>query len=737
MTQRLIDEDGQLGEVVPKGGTIPKEKDTAKIVVLPPNNDTMFVPASEFPGIQDGLGTRENPVNLSDAPTEASNTGACPEGTDPIDESKILGHFSDALSEMASSVMELEDGYFQALREVIMETEKALRDISHIDTHYVSRVVTVMASWQEAVQAAMSHMENADLTIYLVHREDAWRVMKEYINQVIQAREECDAAHTQETEERKKAIKTGDPEDPVMHLLDVTCKAAHAQAERAVEAFLMKIRDTLLKHMPVSAQGPLVSNALSTAFQFQMSVWQMIGDKCVCSLCAKHSDWCGLAGVVQAIVETFPKNCAIMFPLAPTLEPVVSFSTTFKPPSSDEDDDDDSFGPGLRRFDSGFPKPSGSGCGRFGCSPTFLSTPLLQGGCFVLSTDQKEASSSSLCAAPLDGEEPETQQLDEDLDAGLEADDEGGREKDQPGGDDSLIDLSELEILKGIVIPGTSDQAPIMPKSGNKRGSSHLDGSGSSDLSGEDLDAKGTWNRKKGSMPTKMTSNTSQWTDEDIDVVSQIRYKTDLDQFQTYRRNKIKPDDQNTINTMDHSAYIEVAKAHPSTVIKKSVFSVAAYREVLRLKGGDTSKFDKVGAKFKKSVKGSWALDTEKVAIDSIMLVCQHENGIDVAYSNLGGFGCPGMIGLWDLHSSDALSRTKMQLASGQVDVNFCPLCVFWSTNNETLNNHVHKYYKMGLTCRADSFTTASVGIMKAHMEAEHGYEGKHSGQAKKPKGKS
>ena len=124
MTQCLIDEDGQLGAVAPKGGAIPKEKDTAKIVALPPNDDTTFVPASEFPSTQDGLGTRENPVNLSDAPTEALNMGACPEGTDPIDESKILGHFSDALSKIADSIMELEDGYFQALHKVIMEGKR-------------------------------------------------------------------------------------------------------------------------------------------------------------------------------------------------------------------------------------------------------------------------------------------------------------------------------------------------------------------------------------------------------------------------------------------------------------------------------------------------------------------------------------------------------------------------------------------------------------------------------------
>ena len=117
------------------------------------------------------------------------------------------------------------------------------------------------------------------------------------------------------------------------------------------------------------------------------------------------------------------------------------------------------------------------------------------------------------------------------------------------------------------------------------------------------------------------------------------------------------------------------------------------------------------------------------------MLVCQCENGVDVAYGDPDGFGRPGMMGLWDLHSSDALSRAKMQPASSRIDANFCPMCLFWSTNNETLNNHVCKHYKMGLTCCSDGFTMASVAAMKAHMEAEHGYEGKCGTQAKKQKG--
>ena len=358
---------------------------------------------------------------------------------------------------------------------------------------------------------------------------------------VIKAHEERNATHTKETEVQKEAIKTGNPKDPVVRLLEATCRAVHAQTVRAMDAFLKKIKETLHKHVPVSAQGPLIANAMRTAFQFQMSMWRMVGDECICPLRAKHSDWCGLASVVQAIVETFPNNCGIMFPQGPG--PVTSFSTTFRPASSEEDEDDDSFGPGIRRFDLGPPVPSGHGHGSSGCSAAFSSTPLLQGGRFILVTNQRELPSSSLGTSPVDGEEPKTRPLDEDLDMGLEADDEGNRDKDPHEGDDSIINASELEILKGIVNPGASNQVPIMPKSGEKRGSGHLDSSVCSDSSGEDLDAKDTQN-KKGFMPTKVgSSNTSQWTKKDIDVVCQIHYKMDLDRFQTYWCNKITLED--------------------------------------------------------------------------------------------------------------------------------------------------------------------------------------------------
>ena len=95
--------------------------------------------------------------------------------------------------------------------------------------------------------------------------------------------------------------------------------------------------------------------------------------------------------------------------------------------------------------------------------------------------------------------------IDEELDMGLEADDkaEGDKEPTEGAGDKSVIDPGEIELLKGIIKAPTSDQPSTTPKSGDKRGLTHLDsGFGSSDSSVEDLDAsRGTQAKKKGRRP--------------------------------------------------------------------------------------------------------------------------------------------------------------------------------------------------------------------------------------------
>ena len=60
------------------------------------------------------------------------------------------------------------------------------------------------------------------------------RATHEYVKEVIQAREERDAAHKEEQKKWIEAIKADDFKDPVVRLLHITHKAACAQAEKAV-----------------------------------------------------------------------------------------------------------------------------------------------------------------------------------------------------------------------------------------------------------------------------------------------------------------------------------------------------------------------------------------------------------------------------------------------------------------------------------------------------------------------
>ena len=280
MAQHLMEEDAQQGVVVPTAGTTPQPVGTTLITPILPDH-TVMVAAAEFPGSQSAGSSRDNPMHLSDANDTSTSTGRPTKDVEAEDDAAVLGHFSDALREMANSIMGLEEGYFKALCEVIDETERALRDVSCIDVHYVSQVVTVMSSWQEAVQTAASHMEGVDLTTYLARLEDMRRATHEYVKAVVQAHEERDATHAVEHEKQKEAIQANDLEDPVVRLLHVTRKAARVHCERAVDVFIDSIKATLRKDIPTHAQGPLIANALSTAFQFQMAIWQMIGEECV------------------------------------------------------------------------------------------------------------------------------------------------------------------------------------------------------------------------------------------------------------------------------------------------------------------------------------------------------------------------------------------------------------------------------------------------------------------------
>ena len=147
MAPHLMEEDGKQVKMLPEVGTTPKQKDITQVKALPPSDNIVMLLDSAFPTFGPVGSLCDNPVHLSDT-TDALASGFCPtKDTEMEDKATVLSHFSDTLSEMA------------ALHEVIIETEKALCDVSCINAHYVSRIVMVMTSWQEAVQAAASHMD--------------------------------------------------------------------------------------------------------------------------------------------------------------------------------------------------------------------------------------------------------------------------------------------------------------------------------------------------------------------------------------------------------------------------------------------------------------------------------------------------------------------------------------------------------------------------------------------------
>ena len=176
MAHRLMKEDRQEVAMPPKVSTTPKKKEAAQSIVASVNEGIAWIPSDQFLNDQRPGTSRDNPVHLSDA-TDASASGLRPrKDSDADDETKILSHFSDALHEMATSIVDLEGGYFKALHEVIIETERVLRDISRIDAHYV---MTVMSAWQEAVQTtASSRHTKGDQGIHGSSRESLRRVRR-------------------------------------------------------------------------------------------------------------------------------------------------------------------------------------------------------------------------------------------------------------------------------------------------------------------------------------------------------------------------------------------------------------------------------------------------------------------------------------------------------------------------------------------------------------------------------
>ena len=302
-------------------------------------------------------------------------------------------------------------------------------------------------------------------------------------------------------------------------------QVACVQANQAVDAFIKNIKETLKKHIPVNAQGPLIANALSTCMRIQDEhlvhdwwwVYQTHARQAFSLVWAgRHcSSYCW--DIPKQLCHHVSESGAGIFQHVPA--PVLRWWWWWQQPNKPGHQHVSVipwwFPPHLPLMDVG-PMVVAH------CSPLFLFPK----GIISLSLQTGQLSPASLLVhhhwvtttcchcLMMRSWRWEWRPMMRMMAGSLHW---------------MVTNLEsipkELEILQGILVQSQSQKPPLMPKSGDKWGLSQLDGSGSSESSGEDLDAKGIKSKKKGLTPTKATPNPSQWTADDIDVVHQYWYR--------------------------------------------------------------------------------------------------------------------------------------------------------------------------------------------------------------------
>ena len=107
--------------------------------------------------------------------------------------------------------------------------------------------------------------------------------------------------------------------------------------------------------------------------------------------------------------------------------------------------------------------------------------------------------------------------------------------------------------------------------------------------------------------------------------------------------------------------------------------------------------------------------DKEVVAILYIMVIVPRPSSQNIADDNPDGFGRTCLMGLWGLHTEKALQHCRKTCADriNRITAGFCPFCEYWTTNDSSLNNHVHRHYGMAMACYHDGYMTGSMASMK------------------------
>ena len=85
------------------------------------------------------------------------------------------------------------------------------------------------------------------------------------------------------------------------------------------------------------------------------------------------------------------------------------------------------------------------------------------------------------------------------------------------------------------------------------------------------------------------------------------------------------------------------------------------------------------------------------------------------------GINIHGMtFGLIHLHDKDTICRHqyKNMIVSGK-----CPICAYCTDNHDSVNNHIHMHWRMGLVCTFCEYVDITMNGMLGHGQAIHGIE--------------
>ena len=223
----------------------------------------------------------------------------------------------------------------------------------------------------------------------------------------------------------------------------------------------------------------------------------------------------------------------------------------------------------------------------------------------------------------------------------------------------------------------------------------------------------------------KGESSTLAYTEEDISIVRVDRYAKDLPSLIDYRNNEAPPASIDGVNLDGHGEYLDTV-IKTGGITSRVVFRKAEGKE--HLKGVGVKNFSRYNDGWKTplpcTTTGRFP-DGANTAIERVMMVYRRPNGAVVRDDDADGFGRTCLMGLWGLHSEQALTRCTHNSSDGRYkvqSVNVCPLCKYWNTNDISLNNHIRKHYNMGLCCPEDGFVSGSAELMRNHLRDEHDY---------------